>query len=184
MRCTGFIEDYTDFRDGLLGPTREAQFAAHMDACAGCRRYDRVVREGLDLLSDLPAAEASDDFMSRLQHRLYNVDQGVLDTSSNRFLGSAALVAVAAVGLLALFWLPFAASVPVELELPAVAVERPPEQLVTGEQPVPSLLQNGPFVAPANLLDDGSSTPLLNGRSEWYPPRQSGPRVFFTADLR
>lgn len=184
MRCTGFLEEYTDFRDGLLGPDRESEIRAHLDDCSSCRRYDKVVRDGLSLLSELPEAEASGDFMPRLQHRLYNVDQGVLDTSSNRFLGSAALVAVAAVGLLALFWLPFAASVPVELELPAVAVDRPPEQVVTGENQVPSLLRTGPFVTPVGLHDERPSTSFLNGRGEWYPPRQQGPKVFLTADLR
>ena len=167
MQCTGFIEEYTDFRDGLLSPSRTAEFQAHMAACPACERYDRVLRDGLELLAELPEPETSDDFMPRLQHRLYNVDEGVLHTTSNRFLGSAALVAVASVGLLALFWLPFAASVPIEIELPAVAVERPPEQLVSQEQTVPSLLRSGPFVQPAStaMCAPGirSSTGTVNG---------------------
>lgn len=184
MQCTGFLEEYTDFRDGRLSPDREAQFRAHMEACPACERYDRILNSGIDLLAELPQPEASDDFMPRLQHRLYNVDQGVLDSSSNHFLGSAALVAVAAVGLLALFWLPFAASVPVEIELPAVAVERPAEQLVSDQEQVPSLLRSGPFVQPASLLDEPRKQSFLDGERQWYPPRQQGPKVFLTADLR
>lgn len=184
MQCSGFLEGYTDFRDGLLGPAREAEFRVHMDGCPACERYDRVLRDGLRLLSDIEDPEGSDDFMPRLQHRLYNLDQGVLDSSSNRFLGSAALVAVAAVGLLALFWLPFAASVPVEVELPAVAVERPPEQLVTFDDEVPSLLSSGPFVLPASLRDGRPQDSFLDGERQWYPPRQQGPKVFLAADRR
>ncbi|MFW6039697.1 MAG: anti-sigma factor family protein [Gemmatimonadota bacterium] len=184
MQCKGFLDGYTDFRDGRLAPDRELEFRAHMEACSACERYDRVLRSGLELLSELPEPAASDDFMPRLQHRLYNVEQGVLDSSSNRFLGSAALVAVAAVGLLALFWLPFAASVPIEVELPAVAAERPPEQLVTDQEEVPSLLRSGPFVQPVGLLDGPRQQSFLDGERQWYPPRQQSPRVFLTADLR
>jgi anti-sigma factor RsiW len=184
MRCTGFIEGYTDFRDGLLSASREVEFRAHIRACPACERYHHVLQDGLELLADLPEPETSDDFMPRLQHRLYNVDEGVLHTTSNRFLGSAALVAVASVGLLALAWLPFAASVPIEIELPAVAVERPAEQLVTREQPVPSLLRPGPFVQPASTGELSPRQSFLDGERPWYPARQQGPKVFLTADLR
>jgi len=183
MQCTGFLEGYTDFRDGRLDPTLDAAFREHRDACSACAGYDRTIRDGLRLLAELPEAESSEDFMPRLTHRLYNVDQGVLDTASNRFLGSAALVAVASVGLLALFWLPFAASVPVELELPAVAVERPPEQLVTFENQMPSLLRPGPFVEPADRFDGRPQTSFLDGERQWYPAKQQAPRVFLTTDL-
>lgn len=184
MQCTGFLEGYTEFRDGRLSPAREAAFRAHLDGCSACTRYDRTIRDGLQLLAELPEAEGSEDFMPRLTHRLYNLDQGVLDTSSRRFLGSAALVAVASVGLLALFWLPFAASVPVELELPAVAVERPPEQLVTFDNQTPSLLRSGPFVQPADRLDGRPQTSFLDGERQWYPSKQQTPRVFLTTGLQ
>lgn len=184
MQCNSFVERYTDFRDGLLSPEQETEFEEHLEACPACRRYDRVIHGGIDLLCELPTPEASEDFMPRLQHRLYNLDQGVLDASSNRFLGSAALVAVASVGLLALFWLPFAANVPIEVELPAVAAERPPEQLVTFERQMPSLLRSGPFVEPASLLDGHPQKSFLDGQRSWYSAPQPGPRVFLTADLR
>ena len=125
MSCDQFIERYTDFRDGLLDVAATAEVEEHLAACPCCARYDRVMRRGLELLSDIPQAESSDDFMPRLRHRLYNVDCGVTE-GRRSFGGSAALVGVAAVGLLALFWLPFAASVPLEMELPAVSAQYPP----------------------------------------------------------
>jgi hypothetical protein len=139
---------------------------------------------GLELLSEIPRPESPDDFMTRLQHRLYNVDQGVVDKSSNRLLGSAALVGVATVGVLALFWLPFAASVPVEWELSPVAVEKPSEQLVFDRGNTPSLLGSGPFVVPVSLLDEQASKSYLDGELEWFPNKRPGPRAFLMADRR
>ncbi|MDH3297350.1 MAG: zf-HC2 domain-containing protein [Gemmatimonadota bacterium] len=184
MRCTPFLEGYTEFRDGLLAPAREAEFRAHIRDCPECRRYDRVVGHSLALLAELPQPESSDDFMTRLQHRVYNVDQGVVDSGSNRLLGSAALIGVAAVGVLALFWLPFAASVPVEWELAPVAAEMPSGHLVSGTDNTPSLLSPGPFVVPVSLLDERAPESYLDGELEWLPRKQPGPRAFLMADLR
>lgn len=184
MQCTSFINGYTDYRDGLLPPAREAAFRQHCIGCPDCGRYDRVMCSGLELLSEIPRPESPDDFMTRLQHRLYNVDQGVVDKSSNRLLGSAALVGVATVGVLALFWLPFAASVPVEWELSPVAVEKPSEQLVFDRGNTPSLLGSGPFVVPVSLLDEQASKSYLDGELEWFPNKRPGPRAFLMADRR
>lgn len=157
MLCHRFLEEYSDFRDGRLPPARAAELGRHLVECPCCARYDRVMRRGADLLCDLPSAEASEDFLPRLQHRIYNVEQGLESRSAGRFGGSAALVGVAAVGLLAFFWLPFAARVPLEMELSPVAVESPPP--VTAD--APSLFGSGPFVNAANrdlgssLLEDG-----------------------------
>ena len=105
----------------------------------------------LELLAAIPCAEeeSSDDFMPRLRHRLYNVDSGVSE-GRRSFLGSAALVGVAAVGLLALFWLPFAASVPVEMELSAISAHLPPP----GAGELPALFRSGPFVRTLLLEDE------------------------------
>lgn len=184
MQCVTFIDEYTDYRDGFVSPSREEEFRQHGLRCPDCGRYDRVMRNSLDLLSELPRPETHDDFMTRLQHRLYNLDQGVIDKTSHRLLGSAALVGVAAVGVLALFWLPFAASVPVEWELAPVAVEKPSEQLVFDRENVPSLLGSGPFVVPVSLLDERVSESFLDGEHEWIPRKVSGPTAFLMADLR
>ncbi len=184
MQCTSFISGYTDYRDGFVSPARETAFRQHCLRCPDCGRYDRVMRSGLELLAEIPQPESPDDFMTRLQHRLYNVDQGVVDKNSNRLLGSAALIGVATVGVLALFWLPFAASVPVEWELAPVAVEKPSEQLVFDRGNTPSLLGSGPFVVPVSLLDEQASKSYLDGELEWLPHKRPGPRAFLMADRR
>ncbi len=140
MLCDRFLQDYTDFCDGLLDPERAAEFRDHLRGCPGCARYDRVLSRGLDLLRAIPTEEPTDDFLPRLQHRLYNVDEGV-SPPVHRLAGGAALVGVAAVGILALFWLPFAATVPLELDLEPVAAHAPD---LDGSD-LPSLFQAGPF---------------------------------------
>lgn len=184
MHCGSFIDEYTDYRDGFVTPARGAEFREHSLRCPDCGRYDRVMRNGLELLSDLPQPKSPDDFMNRLQHRLYNLDLGVVDKTSKRLVGNAALVGVATVGVLALFWLPFAASVPVEWELAPVAAEKPSEQLVFDRGDTPSLLGSGPFVVPASLLDEQASESFLDGELEWLPRKQSGASAFLMADLR
>jgi len=164
MSCDLLIERYSDFRDGLLDPETRAEVESHLADCPCCARYHRVMQRGLELLTDIPPAESSDDFMPRLRHRLYNVDCGVTE-GRRSFGGSAALVGVAAVGLLALFWLPFAASVPVEMELPAISAQLPPP----GAGELPALFRSGPFVSTL-LLEDESHLDGYLPEYEW-PPR-------------
>lgn len=163
MSCDQFIELYSEFRDGLLTSDRAELLEEHLKSCSCCARYDRIMQRGLEILGDIPCAESSDDFMPRLRHRLYNVDCGVPDGRS-RFGGSAALVGVAAVGLLALFWLPFAASVPMEMELPAVSAQLPPPVSVE----VPSLFRSGPFVTTL-LVEEQSYLDGALPEFEWPP---------------
>jgi hypothetical protein len=175
MSCDRFIEMYTDYRDGVLGSEQQAELEAHLESCPCCARYDRVMKQGLELLSSMPSAESSDDFMPRLRHRLYNVDCGVAE-GSRRFGGSAALIGVAAVGLLALFWLPFAATVPVEMELAPVSAHAPPP----AADEVPALFRSGPFVSTL-LVEDES---YLDGdlpEFEWPPREQAASAVAIEA---
>lgn len=131
MECDEFIAGYSAYRDGHLGPGREERFREHLSACDSCARYDRVVSKGTQVLRDLPRPEPSPDFLARLRHRLYHVRDGIPLTADRG--GGPAVVAVAAVGLLAFAWLPFATHVSVEVELPAVAVEQPAGPALAGE---------------------------------------------------
>ena len=154
--CDRFIREYSDYRDGKLTSEQQAEFREHVAECPCCARYDRVLRKGSELLTALPDTLPADDFMPRLQHRLYNVDEGLIGDASHRFAGAAALVGVASVGLLALFWLPFAAIVPVEMQLEPVAVGAPPPA-----DEVPNLFRTGPFVdvrrRAAGVLETGGA---------------------------
>ncbi|MFV1986925.1 MAG: anti-sigma factor [Gemmatimonadota bacterium] len=124
MRCHDFIERYSEFRDGFVTDEDRAECERHLAECANCRRYDRAVDEGVTLYDALPGASPSHDFFPRLQHRIYHLEDAARLTT-RRAVGSAALVAVAGVGLLAVTWLPFATRLSVEVQLPPVAVEAP-----------------------------------------------------------
>jgi hypothetical protein len=124
MRCDDFIQSYSDFRDGTVTEESRSVYERHLAECARCRRYDRVVTGGVMLYSELPPHQVSPDFMPRLQHRIYHLEDATRLTTK-RTVGSAALVAVAGVGFLAVTWLPFATRMSVEVQLPSVTVEAP-----------------------------------------------------------
>ncbi len=187
MQCEEFLEGYSEFLDGRLGKERRAAFEAHREACCICGRYDRVVQRGLSVWRNLPDIDPSPDFLPRLRHRLYHVDDEA-HLSQSRHVGSAALIAVAAVGMLALAWLPFATRMTVEVELPPLAVEAPAD--VSGtlgptyRSPArsgwrvydASLFGSGPFVTPAFATRTAASrrSPSAPAQelffgSGWYP---------------
>ena len=142
MVCKDFLDRYTEYRDGLLSADESARFDQHLEDCESCRRYESVLARGLTLWRALPTAATSPDFMPRLQHRLYHLDDAG-KFSPRQHLGSAALIAVASVGLLAVTWLPFATRMSVEVELPPVAVEAPITTVAEGQ---PGLFDDGPYI--------------------------------------
>ncbi len=169
MECERFLEGYSDYLDGLTSADSAREFEQHLRICGRCQRYDRVMKQGLALCRDLPEVDAAPDFLPRLRHRIYHIEDGI-PLATMRSGGSAALVAVAAVGLLALAWLPFATTVPVEVELPAVAARAPSPSPASharretddvsffslpfglpGTSSTSLFSGHGPFLAPASL---------------------------------
>lgn len=176
MLCSEFLKGYSDFADDRLSPASCAAFKDHVKTCAACHRYHRVLRQGLAEYRALPEVHSSPDFAPRLQHRLFHVDDaGRL--SDGHHLGSAALVAVASVGFLALAWLPFATRMAVEVELPAVAVEIPVTPTDAGLDAIPALFREKPFDPPVvEYLVPLETT--LDGQSDFFTP--FGPMVPIT----
>jgi hypothetical protein len=150
MDCDEFLRGYSGFRDRRFPPPVRERYREHLEECASCRRYDHVLCRGVQLLRSLPSPRPSADFFPRLKHRIYHIEDGspLSDSSPG---GGAALAALAAVGILALAWLPFALQPPSEVELDPVAVE-PSGQV---EAASPSLFGSGPFVTP--LLHEAAS---------------------------
>lgn len=167
MDCQEFLEGYSSYLDGVASLSEQARFEEHLDRCEACARYDRVVQRGLKVFRNLPRVHTSSDFLPRLRHRLYHVDDAIPERSRTTG-GSAALVAVAAVGILALAWMPFATRVPVEVELPAVSVEAPPPEPA---EALPSLFDRGPFLAPLRSYSSpGRVSGPVAGAPEWAYP--------------
>lgn len=147
MRCEEFLEGFSDYLDERASAQQRAAFSSHLRECDACRRYHHVLQQGLELCAELPDLHSSPDFLPRLRHRLYHVDDGPR-LAESRHLGSAALIAVASVGVLALAWLPFASRVSMEVGLPPVAVSLPASS--SAAQMTPALFSSGPFVLRAS----------------------------------
>lgn len=177
MECKEFLEGYSSYLDGHLDPEEREVFDEHLESCRACARYDRVLQKGLEIFRNLPRPRSSPDFLPRLRHRIYHLEDGIPLESARG--GSAAAVAVAAVGLVALTWLPFATHMPVEVELPTVAVEAPQEQPVRA----PSLFEPGPFLSPrtGGVGWQGSSFLMMGERRQdpvrWSAFETGGPAV-------
>jgi hypothetical protein len=105
MTCQEFLARHAEYMDDLLTPPEVARCEAHAAACTSCARYDRVVRQGVSLLRSAPEVQPTDDFFPRLQHRLYNLEDELRDSS--RGPGANAIVSLAIAGVLALLaWSP------------------------------------------------------------------------------
>ena len=125
MKCSEFLDSYTDFRDGALPPGEDDALRAHMRVCGPCQRYDRVVTRGVGLLRALPGTPPDPDFRARLRHSIYALEE---ERRRRRLLWSAtrAVPLLGALGVLGalLAALTLRDSVPVA-ELPPIFAERP-----------------------------------------------------------
>lgn len=159
VNCADFLREYSEYRDGLVDPTRRAVLEAHLSVCASCARYDRVISTGVGQLRSLPPVEPSSDFLPRLQHRIYHIQDeaswwarpDTSGTSVGFVLLLALLIGVAA-------WIPaIGRPVPV-VELPPVAAVAPPQE---GE--VHSLFREGPLLesTPVHQLSYGRPNTLF-----------------------
>jgi hypothetical protein len=134
---------------------------AHLAGCSVCARYLHIVEEGVAVLRALPAVEPSEDFLPRLQHRLYGI-QNEYGVSRRNSSGTSLVLAMALAVLIALgAWLPV-------LRPRLALVELPPTIALTPDQPppVPSLFRTGPLLtAPPefSLLTLPAGTPVYYG---------------------
>lgn len=167
MDCDEFLRGYSDFRDGRSAPPERRRFRGHVESCESCRRYDRVVRRGVHVLRTLPSpCSSSEEFLPRLKHRIYHIDDGI-PLSGPAAGATSALTALAAVGLLALAWLPFALQPPDEVELAPVAVQPP---AASGASPASaSLFGSGPFLTPL-LRRSGDGAAGASTADGWRTP--------------
>lgn len=143
VECSQFLDDYSAFRDGLLAREVERSYREHLAACPSCARYDRVIEQGARLFRDLPPVEPSQDFVPRLQHRLFHLEEEMRRPGR---LGSGTPVAftlalAAVIGASA--WAPAMRPRPAEFHLPPVLAHAP--HRIEG---VRVLFQPAPMLAP------------------------------------
>lgn len=156
--CTEFLEEYSDYRDGVMTPSRAAEYRAHLEECPSCARYDSVVAGGVEVFRALPTLEPSSDFLPRLQHRIYQSDY---EASKRRTRASGASVMVVsgiALAIAAAAWAPVLDRRPAPvLELPPIAAHAPHRV-----EPMQVLFRPGP------LLTERTPRPVLGRSTVFY----------------
>lgn len=125
MTCSEFQNGFSDYFDGTGEPPFLAAAAAHLGACPDCRRYHDVVSAGRRLLRAAAPVAVSEDFLPRLQHRLYHLEDGPAIGRSEAGSAAAVSTAIAIAALIALAaWSPALLRTP-PVELPPIVVSRP-----------------------------------------------------------
>lgn len=163
MTCQEFLARYSEYLDELLDPMEAARWHHHLGRCASCARYDRVMRQGLELVRDLPSLEPSPDFEARLQHRLFHVRD---EREDERASGASAVVALAIAGMLAaIAWSPLLRQAPLMIDLPAVQARAPGAEL-RAAAPAPFSLP-ATWPEPVAATDDAEEAGVLPW---WWQP--------------
>jgi anti-sigma factor RsiW len=104
MTCQQFMATYTEYLDGEQPAEVRDRSEVHMARCASCARYDRVLRQGLRLVREMPELPPSPDFEQRLQHGIFQLRAERMRrprmnaTSGAAFLAVAGLVTLVAWG--------------------------------------------------------------------------------------
>ena len=127
MTCSEFQHRFSDYYDGTAEPSFLEEADAHLGMCPGCRRYHEVFVRGSEILRAAPPPLAVlADFLPRLQHRIYHLEDGPA-LSGRGTVGSATTVttALAIAMLIALAaWSPVLVRAP-EVDLAPIVVDRP-----------------------------------------------------------
>lgn len=126
MDCETFLAEYSAFRDGDVSREERTAFESHIGECPSCARYHRVVSRGAQVLRGLPEIDVSDDFASRLEGRLYEVDLEEAWKARRAPAGAAAATLSVAAAIALLAWVPLMRGAGGGLEtLPSVAARAP-----------------------------------------------------------
>ena len=157
MTCSEYFKNFSDLIDGNTAEEDVRAFEEHLNECSACSRHRRVIEQGSALLRTLPKPKLSENFVPRLRHRLYHVDdQYSLRSVAAVAAASPALLAMAVI-LMILSWLPVLRDATPEIALETVVVEQPSLQ-VTRQPLVMSSSSSGFVVYPfADLSEQALS---------------------------
>ncbi len=71
MRCSDFINLYSDYRDGLVTDSRlRRRLATHVSRCRRCAQYHEALGRGIEVLREDEGIEPSERFRVRLRCQL------------------------------------------------------------------------------------------------------------------
>jgi hypothetical protein len=83
MRCSNFLQLYSDYRDGLIeDPRLEGDVRQHLTECSRCMDYDASIARGVMLLKATSDIGPSLRFTRRLKSRL-SQDDGESEVGEN-----------------------------------------------------------------------------------------------------
>ncbi len=105
MTCSKYFKNFSDLIDGHTAKEDVRAFEEHLNECSACSRHRRVIEQGSALLRALPRPKLSENFVPKLRHRLYHVDDQHSLRSPASVAMPAALLATAVV-LMIVSWLP------------------------------------------------------------------------------
>lgn len=134
MDCQDFLQGFSEYYDGSCDPE---PFEAHVRRCERCRRYERVIREGVNLVRETPRLDLSPEFHARLHHRIFHVRDDVTSGSGSGATTAAVLAIALALALAA--WSPSLWRSEVLVELPPIVVSEAParaQSTALGTKPV------------------------------------------------
>lgn len=76
VNCRWFVEAYSEYRDDRLTMPARTAVQAHMASCEACRRYDRVIRNGVSVLRAGEAATRSRTLgVTRIRNRAWAIEK-------------------------------------------------------------------------------------------------------------
>jgi hypothetical protein len=131
MTCSEFQAHFSEYYDAAGDAQFMAAASSHLDGCSECRRYRNVVEQGIQILRAVPAPAVSGDFLPRLQHRIYHLEDGPAlargetagsATTTTTALAIAMLIALAA-------WSPALVRAP-EVAIEPIGVTQPEPRVV------------------------------------------------------
>ncbi|MBT8397158.1 MAG: hypothetical protein HKO65_04310 [Gemmatimonadetes bacterium] len=176
MDCQKYLARYSEFVDGRVEEAVFKEMNAHRHECERCARYSSTFEAGRKLLQKLDPLDVPPDFRSRLDHRIFHIEDGAPLASSA--LGSGATLAsvLTVAALLAVSaWAPMVGGEQPVVELPAVVVADPPAASFTPTRANPTFPGTRSFFTTTEFQDGiwGDSHDLLREYSPVLDHRRS-----------
>ena len=144
MTCSEYFKNFSDLIDGDTLEEGSRAFEEHLNECSVCSRYRQVIEQGSALLRTLPEPRLSENFVPRLRHRLYHVDDQRSLRSATTATTPLAVLGMAII-LTVVSWLPTLRDTTPEAALDAVVVDQTPRR--APRQPL-VIMSSSEFVAP------------------------------------
>lgn len=137
MTCSDFIQEFSDYVDGVADPSAVQAARAHLDACESCRRYEHTYRQGVTLLRSVSDVSVREGFEPDLERRLRRETALALESLGRRPVSSGSpmtMVLGMALILVGAAWSPFLFSGGVEVDLRPIRAAMPQARALTADR--------------------------------------------------